>query len=105
LLTKAGRQRGIDPEAAHIQEVLRRDWLRHPPLVEQAFGRQALALLRQLDAACTNADDLAAAAVESLSNTRTPRSSPACQDSDHSPAPGCSPRSATTDPASPTHGR
>jgi hypothetical protein len=29
-------------------------------LVEDAFGRQALALLRVLDTACTNADDLAA---------------------------------------------
>jgi transposase len=66
LLTKAGRQRGIDPEAARLQEVFRRDWLRQPPLVEQAFGRQTLALLRQLDAACTGADDLAAAAVESF---------------------------------------
>ena len=40
-----------------------------------------------------------------LSGTRTPRSSPACQDSDLSPAPGYSPRSATTDPASPTRER
>ena len=40
-----------------------------------------------------------------LSSTRTPRSSPACQDSDPSPAPGYSPRSAMTDPASPTRER
>jgi transposase len=32
--------------------------------VEEAFGRQALALLRQLDTACGNADDLADAATE-----------------------------------------
>ncbi|HET9144436.1 IS110 family transposase [Actinophytocola sp.] len=66
LLAKAGRQRGIDTEAARLHEVFRRDWLRQPPLVEQAFGRQTLALHRQLDAACVSADDLAAAAVESF---------------------------------------
>ena len=36
-----------------------------------------------------------------LTSTRTPGSSPASQGSARSPAPGCSPRSATTDPASP----
>jgi len=41
--------------------------MRQLPLVEQAMGRQALALLRQLDAACTSADDLERAAVESFS--------------------------------------
>jgi transposase len=40
--------------------------MRQPPLVEQAMGRQALALLRQLDAACTSANDLAEAAVEAF---------------------------------------
>jgi transposase len=44
--------------------VLRSEYLRQLPLVEDALGRQTLALLRQLDAACTNADELAAAAVE-----------------------------------------
>ena len=38
-------------------------YLHHPPLVEDAFGVQARALLRQLEVACTNADELAAAAV------------------------------------------
>jgi transposase len=32
--------------------------MRQLPLVEDAMGRQALALLRQLDAACASADDL-----------------------------------------------
>jgi hypothetical protein len=41
--------------------------MRQLPLVEQAMGRQSLALLRQLDAACQSADDLEAAAVESFS--------------------------------------
>ena len=33
------------------------------PLVEQAMGRQTLALLRQLDAACASADELEQAAI------------------------------------------
>jgi transposase len=46
-----------------LQAVLRAEYLHHPPLVEDAFGKQALALLRQLNVACTNADELATAAV------------------------------------------
>src|SRR5438552_9889882 len=41
--------------------------MRQRPLVEQAMGRQALALLRQMDAACQSADDLQQAAEESFS--------------------------------------
>ena len=51
--------------------MLRAEYLHQPPLVEDAFGRQALALLRQLDAACANADELAAAVVEQFASTRT----------------------------------
>jgi len=101
-LKRAGRQRGIDAEAARIQTALRAPQLRQLPMVENAFGRQALALLRMLDAACLNAEDLAAEASKHLTSTRTPGSSPACPGSALSPAPGCSPRSATTGPASPT---
>jgi transposase len=64
LLRRAGLQRGIDAEAARLHQVLRADYLHHPSLVEEAFGQQALALLRQLDTACANAEDLAAAATE-----------------------------------------
>jgi Transposase/Transposase IS116/IS110/IS902 family len=66
LLKKAGRSRGIDAEAQRLREAFRTGQMRQLPLVEQAMGRQALALLRQLDAACTSADDLEAAAVESF---------------------------------------
>src|SRR5918998_5232773 len=45
LLRQAGRQRGIDNEAARLQAILRTEHLHHLPLVEDAFGRQALALL------------------------------------------------------------
>jgi transposase len=64
LLRRAGRQRGLDAEADRLQAILRADYLRQLPLVEEAFGRQALALLRQLDAACASADELAAAVIE-----------------------------------------
>jgi transposase len=64
LLRRAGLRRGLDAEAARLQQVLRGDYLHHSSLVEEAFGRQALALLRQLDVACANAEDLAAATAQ-----------------------------------------
>lgn len=67
LLKKAGRSRGIDAEAARLREAFRKEQMRQLPLVEQAMGQQALALLRQLDAACTSADELAQAATASFS--------------------------------------
>jgi hypothetical protein len=45
LLKKAGRSRGIDTEAARLREAFRAPQMRQLPLVEQAMGRQALALL------------------------------------------------------------
>ena len=64
LLRRAGRQRGVDAEADRLHAILRAEYLHQPPLVEDALGRQALALLRQLDTACANADELAAAVTE-----------------------------------------
>jgi transposase len=66
LLKKAGRSRGIDAEATRLRDAFRAGQMRQLPLVEQAMGRQALALLGQLDAACAAADDLERAAVESF---------------------------------------
>jgi transposase len=66
LLKKAGRVRGIDTEAARLREAFQAGQMRQLPLVEQAMGRRALALLRQLDAACASADDLEQAAAESF---------------------------------------
>jgi transposase len=63
-LKRAGRQRGLEAEAARIQTVLRGEHLRQLPMVENAFGRQALALLRLLDTACTNAEELATEAIK-----------------------------------------
>ena len=66
LLRKAGLRRGIDTEATRLRDAFRREQMRQLPLVEQAMGRQTLALLRQLDAACASADDLEQAAIASF---------------------------------------
>ncbi|MFF4829755.1 hypothetical protein ACFY20_44225 [Streptomyces sp. NPDC001312] len=58
-VTRAGRQRRIEAETDRLLEVFRRTWLRQPTLIEKAMGRQTLALLAQLDAACQACDDLA----------------------------------------------
>jgi transposase len=59
LLRRAGRRRGIQAEAARLQQALRSEQMRQLPLVEDAMGAQTLALLRALDAAAVNADALA----------------------------------------------
>lgn len=66
LLTRAGRQRGIEAEAQRIKQALRAEQLRQPQLVEAAMGEKTKALLSQFEAACRAADDLEAAAVESF---------------------------------------
>jgi transposase len=66
LLKKAGRSRGIDTEATRLRDAFRAGQMRQLPLVEQAMGRQALALLGQLDAACAAAADLERAATDSF---------------------------------------
>ncbi|MEU9847839.1 IS110 family transposase [Streptomyces sp. NPDC047985] len=65
-LRRAGRQRGIEAEAERLHEAFRADWAHQPALVEAALGRQTLALLSQLTAACTAADDLAQAVEEAF---------------------------------------
>ncbi|MFE5873580.1 IS110 family transposase [Streptomyces roseifaciens] len=65
-LKRAGRQRGIEAETERMREVLRDEWAHQPSLVEEALGKQMLALLVQLDAACTAADDLAKAVEETF---------------------------------------
>ena len=64
LLRHAGRQRCIDAEADRLHAILRAEYLHQPPLVENALGQQVLALLRQLDTASANADELATAVIE-----------------------------------------
>ena len=66
LLKKACRRRGIDAEATRLRDTFRAGQMRQLPLVEQAMGRQAIALLRQLDAACASADELERAVTDSF---------------------------------------
>ncbi|MFJ9567833.1 IS110 family transposase [Streptomyces fuscichromogenes] len=65
-LKRAGRKRGIDTEVDRLREVFRAEPVHQPPLVEDALGKQMLALLVQLDAACTAADQLAEAVEEAF---------------------------------------
>ncbi|MFT9474488.1 IS110 family transposase [Streptomyces sp. Mo3] len=60
-LKRAGRKRGIDTEVDRLRDVFRAESAHQPPLVEDALGKQMLALLVQLNAACTAADQLAEA--------------------------------------------
>jgi len=60
-LRRAGRQRGITAASVRLQAIFRRTWLHQLSMVEEAMGRQALALLKQLEAAAQAADDLAEA--------------------------------------------
>ncbi|MEU9191487.1 IS110 family transposase [Streptomyces sp. NPDC048484] len=60
-LKRSGRQRGLDAEATRLRDILRTPWAHQPPAVEDAFGLQLSALLRQLEAACQAGDDLAEA--------------------------------------------
>ncbi|MGW2787793.1 IS110 family transposase [Streptomyces populi] len=61
-LKRSGRLRGCDAEAERLRAVFRAEYAHQLPGVEDAFGHQLLALLKQLDAACQAADDLAEAA-------------------------------------------
>jgi len=105
-LRRAGRQRGLTTRAATIQQQLRLPQLRHPALVEGAFGIPALAVLATLDAECASVDRLAEATAAAftlhpdhriISFVGTP--------SPTSPAPAYSPKSETTEhnPPMPEH--
>ncbi len=65
-LRRGGRQRGIDDLAAELHAALRIPHLRQQPLIEEAMGTTALALLGTLDAACTGVDQLADACAEAF---------------------------------------
>lgn len=66
LLRQAGRIRGIQAEAERLHEVFKRDYLHQLPQVEAALGHQTSALLRQLNTACDNADQLEEAATQAF---------------------------------------
>jgi transposase len=63
-LRRVGRSRGVEALADEIFVGLRRNTLRQTELVEKAMGRQALALLATLNAACDGAEDLEQASAE-----------------------------------------
>ncbi|MFI5497151.1 IS110 family transposase [Actinoplanes sp. NPDC051859] len=69
-LRRAGRQRRITTLADEIREGLRVPQMRQLPLVEDAMGRQALALLSTLNTECANAEQLGQAAIAAF--TRHP---------------------------------
>lgn len=60
-LKRSGRTRAFDTEAERLRDIFRAECARRLPAVEDAFGHQLLALLKQLDAACQAADNLAEA--------------------------------------------
>ncbi len=65
-LRRGGRKRGVDDLAAELHAGLRVSHLRQNPLVEDAMGTAALALLAALDTACTNVDQLGGACAQSF---------------------------------------
>jgi hypothetical protein len=88
LLKRAGRQRGLDAEAVRIQAALRAPQLRQLPRSRTPSATKpapCFACSMRPAPTPTNSPPKPA---RILISTRTPRSSPACQDSDPSPAPG-----------------
>ncbi|MEV8504590.1 IS110 family transposase [Actinoplanes sp. NPDC051475] len=65
-LRRAGRQRRVATLAEEIREGLRIPQMQQLPLVEDAMGRQALALLATLNAECDNAEQLGQAAIDAF---------------------------------------
>jgi hypothetical protein len=63
LLAKAGRRRELDRDVARLRQVFTGTYLHQPQVVENAMGIQLSALLRQFEAACTAAEELAQAAI------------------------------------------
>lgn len=66
LLKQAGRVRGIQTEADRLHAVFQQEYLHQPPLVEEALGQQTSALLRRLNTACLNADQLEEATAQAF---------------------------------------
>ncbi|MFG2669162.1 IS110 family transposase [Streptomyces sp. NPDC048387] len=66
MMKRAGRRRNIEADAERLQELFRREAPHQVPLVEDAMGKQARALLLQLDAACEAVADLGQATEEAF---------------------------------------
>jgi transposase len=65
-LRRAGRSRGIEATAGVLHTALRQPQLRQPQTVEQAMGKQALALLATLDIECRSVEELGEATAEAF---------------------------------------
>lgn len=67
LLKRGERPRcGIEAEVERLRAIFRADSLRQLPQVEQALGQRAVALVRQVDAACVSVAQLAVATEEAF---------------------------------------
>ncbi|MFJ8955317.1 IS110 family transposase [Streptomyces sp. NPDC102381] len=67
LLKRGERPRcGVEAEVERLRTIFRAESLRQLPQVEQALGQQAVALIRQVDAACISVAQLAAATEETF---------------------------------------
>ncbi|WP_151484666.1 IS110 family RNA-guided transposase [Streptomyces albicerus] len=66
LLKQAGRVRGVQAAAERLHGVFQRNYLHQLPQVEAALGQQTSALVRQLNTACLNADQLEEATTEAF---------------------------------------
>ena len=101
-LRRAGRQRGLTTLAATIQQQLRLPQLRHPALVEDAFGIQAVAVLATLDAECASVERLGEATAAAFTQHPDHRIITSFVGSPTSPVPAYSLKSGTTEHDSPT---
>ena len=63
LLVKAGRRRDLDRDLERLRAIFTGTYLHQPPVVDNAMGIQPAAPLRQFEAACAAADELAEAAI------------------------------------------
>jgi transposase len=63
LLVRAGRRRDLDRDVERLRQIFTDTYLHQLPTVENVMGIQLTALLRQFDAACTAAEELAEAAI------------------------------------------
>lgn len=66
MMKRAGRRRNIEADVERLQQLFRREAPHQVPLVEEAMGKQARALLLQLDASCEAVTDLAQATEEAF---------------------------------------
>lgn len=63
LMIKAGRRRDLDRDVERLHHIFTDTYLHQPPVIENAMGIQLTAMLRQFEAACAAADELAEAAI------------------------------------------